>query len=465
METRVSKHLPGSGSAKHSSGSAKHVVVISYDAFSEDNWEKAKRLPNLSELIRNGAHSTKLRSIYPTLTYVAHTTMVTGVYPDKHGIYHNNPFQPFVRAKDQNWFWFKKDVKVPAVYDVLKELRCVKGQPGRKYPGKSAGILWPVTGKADIDYNIPEMRAIGKENLTLKMLGNGSPFFIIDMERKYGHIRNGIKQPYLDDFTTMCAVDTLKRKKPGLMLIHLIDLDDAKHKNGTDSPEVEKAMIRMDKRLGEIMEAVKSAGIRQDTIFIVVGDHGQIDIRYKVRLNQLFKAQGLIYEEKGELKWRAYLQSTGGSAYLHLRENDREAEQMAVDIIKKAKKDERYGIESLYGRKELDCFHVDPTVPYMLEAKSGYCFSDGLDGPAITDLKEQGIRYATHGYSPDKPNYQCNLVISGDCIKSGYDLGEIRMVDIAPTMARILGIDFYDCDGRPLDEIFDLEQNRRGICQ
>lgn len=426
-------------------GKAKHVVVISYDAFSEDNWEKASKLPSLSKLIKNGAYTTKLKSVYPTLTYVVHTTLVTGVYPDKHGIYHNNPFQPFIPENEQSWFWFKKDVKVPAIFDALKE-----------HQMKSAGILWPVTGKASINYNIPEIRAINKENQALKILRNGSPLYSIEMEIKFGKLRDGIKQPYLDNFTTMCAADTIKRKKPNLLLMHLIDLDDAKHEHGTDSPEVDKVLFRMDKRLGDVIEAVQNAGIMDDTVFLVVGDHGQINVKYIVRLNKLFKEKGLIYEENGEMKWRASLQSAGGSAYLHLRGNDTEAEQLALDILKKAMTEEYYGIESIYTRKELDAFHAAPAASYMLEAKPGFCFSDSLDGPVVNALQEQGIKNATHGYSPDKADYKCNLVISGDCIKKEYQLGEIQMTDIAPTIANILGIDFHNCDGRSLNEVFRI---------
>ncbi|MDF2942248.1 MAG: type phosphodiesterase/nucleotide pyrophosphatase [Herbinix sp.] len=424
-------------------GKSKHLVVISYDAFSEDNWEKASKLPNLSKLIKNGAYSTKLKSVYPTLTYVVHTTMVTGVYPDKHGIYHNNPLQPFINEKEQSWFWFKKDIKVPAVYDALKKHRM-----------KSAGILWPVTGKASIRYNIPEIRAIKNENQALKILKNGSPFFSIGMEKKFGHLRRGIEQPYLDNFTTRIAVDTIKRKKPNLLLMHLIDLDDAKHEHGTDSLEIEKVLIRMDQRLGDIIEAVREAGLEEDTVFLVLGDHGQINVRYKVRLNQLLKEEGLIYEEKGEMKWRAYIQNAGGAAYLHVKDNDTEAELLALDIIKKAMTEECYGIERLYNRKELDNYQVASSVGYMLEAKAGFCFEDSLDGPVVTDLEELGIKYATHGFSPNKPEYKCVLVISGACIKKEYQLGEVNMVDIAPTIASILGIDFYNCDGKSLNEIF-----------
>ncbi len=424
-------------------GKSKHLVVISYDAFSEDNWEIASRLPNLSKLIKNGAYSTNLKSVYPTLTYVVHSTMVTGVYPDKHGIYHNNPFQPFIKEKEQSWFWFKKDIKVPTIYDALKMHRM-----------KSAGILWPVTGKASINYNIPEIRAIKNENQAIKILKNSSPLFSIRMENKFGRFRKGIKQPYLDDFTTMCAVDTIKRKKPDLLLMHLIDLDDAKHEYGTDSQEIEKVLIRMDKRLGNIIEAVEEAGIKEDTTFLIVGDHGQINVRYKVKLNQLLKEKGLIYEENGKMKWKAYLQNAGGAAYLYLKENDDEVEQLVLDILKKAIADDCFGIERLYTRKEMDQCHVGSDARYMLEAKKGYCFDDNLDGPIVVDLEEHGIKYATHGYSPDKLGYKCILVVSGDCIKNEYQLGEIQMVDIAPTMANILGIDFSNGDGRPLKEIF-----------
>ena len=166
---------------KNETGKAKHLIVISYDAFSSDNWERASGLPNLLKLIKSGAYSTKLKSVYPSITYVAHSTIVTGFYPDKHGVYHNNPFQPFIKEAEQRWFWYRDEINVPTIYDKLKEHKMT-----------SAAILWPVTGKARINYNIPEIRAIGKENQILKVLKNGSPLFSIDMEMRYGRIRNGI---------------------------------------------------------------------------------------------------------------------------------------------------------------------------------------------------------------------------------------------------------------------------------
>ena len=422
---------------------AKHLIVISYDAFSEDNWEMAKNLPNLSKLIKSGSYSTKLKSVYPTLTYVVHTSLVTGVYPDKHGIIHNNPFQPFIEEKNQKWYWFRKNIKAPTIYDALKNNNM-----------SSAGILWPVTGKSSIKYNLPEIVAINGENQALKVLKNGSPFFCLNMELKYGKIRKGVRQPYLDNFSTMCAIDTIKRKKPNLLLLHLIDLDDAKHKYGTDSSEVEEAIKRMDKRLGQIINAVEEAGMWEDAVFIVVGDHGQFNVRYKVHLNNILKEENLIFEDNGSMQWRAYFQSCGGSAYLHIRKDDKEAEKSVLEVLKKIMEKDQYGIDALYYREELNSLHIDKTIQYMVEAKQGYSFDDNLHKTTIEDLEEESMKYATHGYLPDKDNYRCNLIISGDKIRKEHELGPVEMVDIAPTMAKILGIEFNSCDGRCLDEIF-----------
>jgi len=155
---------------------AKHLIVISIDAFSEDHWEEAKKLPNLSYLINNGSSTAELKSVFPTLTYTVHTTMVTGVYPDKHGIIHNHPFQPFVPKKEQTWYWYQKDVGVPTIYDLLKTKKMT-----------TAGLLWPVSGKSSsIKYNLPEVKAIKKENQVLRYYEVVIHFIVLTLSFDWG---------------------------------------------------------------------------------------------------------------------------------------------------------------------------------------------------------------------------------------------------------------------------------------
>ena len=420
---------------------SKYCIVISYDAFSKDNWESAKTKPNMANLLVNGASTSAVKSVYPTLTYVVHSSYVTGAYPNKHGVFHNNPFQPFVAEQDQNWHWYRSDMKLPTVYEAV----CEQGMT-------TASILWPVTGKANIHFNIPEMKAVKNENQALKILKNGSRLFTLSMEMKFGRLRKGIEQPYLDDFITACSAETIKKKQPNLLMLHLIDLDDTKHLKGTKGDHIEEVITRMDRRLGEIVKAVEDAGIKDETTFIIVGDHGQLDVQYKVYLNRLLKDAGLIYEEAGEWHWRAYVQGAGGAAYLHVKPGDAEAEIKALHIIREAS--ERVGIEAIYDRTQLDLLHVAKEFQYKFEAKAGYAFEDDIHEDLVVDLQALGKVYATHGYSPNKPDYTSNLIISGTRVKSGYDIGRVEVVDVGPTIAHILGVDFHTPDGRALMEVF-----------
>lgn len=422
----------------------KHVIVISYDAFSKDNWESAKKKPHLAKLIAKGASTTQVRSVYPTLTYVIHSSYVTGAYPNKHGVFHNNPFQPFVPVDDQDWHWYRDVIKLPTIY----EAATAKGL-------KTASNLWPVTGKAKIDYNIPEMKAVRGENQALKVLKNGSKLYSAMMELKFGKLRDGIKQPHLDDFTTACTVETIKKKKPHLLLTHLIDLDEHKHHHGTKAEIIEDVIERMDNRIGQIVHATYEAGIADETTFIIIGDHGQLDVHYKVYLNRLFKDNGLIYKENGEMHWRAYVQSADGSAYLHVKENDTEAKDFALKLLEEAANQPKYGIEAIYSRSKLEQFHVEDKFEYMLEAKAGYAFANEHDKEVIVDLHENGERHATHGYSPYKNGYTSNLIITGPGVKTNYQLKEANVVDLAPTIAHILELDFKAVDGRALTEVFE----------
>ena len=427
-----------------------YLIVISYDAFSKDNWDTASKKQNLAKLITNGAWTNRVKSVYPTLTYVIHSSYVTGMYPKTHKVYHNNPLQPFVPEKDQDWHWFKGDIDSPTVYEAARQANLT-----------TAGILWPVTGRAQaIKYNIPEIRAVRGENQAYKVLVNGSPLYSIAMELKYGKHRKGIEQPFLDDFTTLCAVDTIKRKLPNLLLMHLIELDDTKHLYGTKGPHIEDAIERIDRRIGDIMQAVKDRGIEHKTTYLIVGDHGQLDVRYKINLNTLFKEHGLIYDKEDPnygqppKDWRAYVQSAGGAAYVHFRPDDPEAREIAMRLIHEFAEDETNGIEAIYDRAKLKALHVEDRFDFMLEAKEGYAFEDNDEGELIVDLHAQGKVYATHGYSPEKPNYTSNLIISGPRIKKGFHIGEACVIDIAPTIASILDIPFNNCDGRALKEIF-----------
>ncbi|GAE47414.1 alkaline phosphodiesterase I [Mesobacillus boroniphilus JCM 21738] len=138
---------------------------------------------------------------------------MTGNLPNRHGIVNNTFIQPGKFSPD--WYWHRRHVKGTTLYDEAK-----------KAGMKTAALLWPVTAKADIDYNMPEIFANRPWHHQIPVsLSNGSPRYQLEMNSKFGHIRNGLSQPELDDFVLEATVETIKTRKPELMLIHFVDLD------------------------------------------------------------------------------------------------------------------------------------------------------------------------------------------------------------------------------------------------
>ena len=418
----------------------KHVILLSYDAFSELDFIKAKEYPNFKRLLKNSYYSTKLKSVYPTMTYVIHSTIVTGVYPDKHQVLNNYVFEPFLPANQKTWHWYRGQIKADTIYDAAKRQGLT-----------TASVMWPVSGKAMIDYNFPEVAAMKGENQAIKLLKSGSPFFCLQMAAKYGRKLKGTKQPQLDNFTTDLLVDTIVTKKPNLLMGHLIELDDTKHHVGIDNEAALREVYeRMDHRIGKILDAVEQAGIKESTSIILLGDHGQFTIKKQLHLNQLLVKNGYIWRELGEWKWKAYFQSTGGAAYLRLKDDSQEMVEAIRQLLIQMKADYPNEIEAIFTQEELRRQHIDQSIELMVEASVGTAIVETITGELVEDIEAQGKVAGDHGYSPEKADYRCGFVLSSPELSQATDIGELAMVDIAPTMADLLAIDFPTGDGKSI---------------
>ncbi len=293
------------------------MIVISLDSLGFRDLNELRQLtPTLADLIEKGTWVKKVEGIFPTLTYPSHpipyhTSIITGQYPAVHGIINNTKLQP--RRQSPDWFWYRKDIQLMPLYDVAKE----KGLT-------TAAFLWPVTAGSKIDYNLAEIfpNRIWT-NQVLVSLKASSPLFLYEMNKKYGKLRHGIKQPWLDDFVTACAVDTIKNKKPDLTLIHLVDMDSMRHRYGVRSPQAKEALHRLDKRVAKIIQATKDTGTYAQTDFVILGDHYQINVDKMIHLNMLFAQQGLLHPlgKKSTYRnnWQVTAKTCDGETYIYTR--------------------------------------------------------------------------------------------------------------------------------------------------
>lgn len=427
----------------------KHMVIISLDALKADDLNILLKLPNFSKLIKKSAVVKRVKTIYPSLTYPTHTTIVTGNYPKTHGITSNKLLQPFSDKAD--WHWYRKYIKCTTLYDEAKKNNLTV-----------ASIFWPVSAKSSIKYNMPEVFS-NKEYISqeLSSLLSGSVLYQLRMFKKYNHLKKGFREPELDDFGVSVAKDTLEKYKPNLLLLHLLDVDSHRHEYGTYSPEAINALNRHDDRLGKIIDSLKRANIYDNTDIIILGDHGFQDYEKVVCINNYFKDLGYIKLNSNNkiINWEAYVKSCDGSAQVYLKNpRDNNLKNKIYKEIKNLIKNPCNGIEAIYPNKETVYEKASPDASFIMEAKDGFAISEKVTKDFIVKAKTKTERtVGTHGYSPQKSALDTLLIASGPSFKENIIIDSIGLIDVAPTLAEAFGFSFPKCDGKI---VYDLINNR-----
>lgn len=429
----------------------KSLYVISFDGLSTLDFEYISNLPNFRGFLKKASFSQKVYSVYPSLTYPAHASIVTGRYPKNHGVINNTLLQPNLRTPD--WYWQRKYIKGETFYDLAIE----KGM-------KVAALLWPVTAQSKIHYNMPEVVANRSwENQILVSLLNGSPMYQLMLNHRFGHLRKGFHQPELDHFVHQSLLYTIREYQPDLTLVHYTDLDSMRHYHGFHSREAFEALQRHDQRLGELIRLLKERNSYEESTLVVLGDHSSLDEDKIIYPNVLLKKNGYIrVNSKGWITdYQAIVKSCDGSAYVYLRnQHDRANRQMLSRL---------YGILEefnlatnafeAYSNAEAIELGADPQCVFMLEAKCGYYFSDDLGEELIHEIlpKEVGAfphhTLTAHGYSPYKSDYTTVFMATGMGIRECVNLEEMNLVDEGPTLAKLLGVNLKGVDGRIIHEL------------
>ena len=428
----------------------KYVIVISFDAVSEEDLEFLSKQPNFSKLIKNGALIKNVESVYPSLTYPAHATIVTGKYPKNHGVINNTVLD--FKNDNPDWYWYRKYIKGDTIFDLAE-----------KSGMKTCSILWPVTARSKITYNMPEIFCTKRyDNQILKSALAGSKIYQVNMNKRFGYLRQGMEEPYLDNFATEVAKKTIRELKPNLILLHLIDSDSQKHKYGIENKKVIESLKRHDERLGEIIESLKLSGIYEDSTIIALGDHSQINVNNVIKLNSILMKNDLINVNGNKIKsYKAIAKSCDGSSYIYLKnKNDVETRKKVRDILNELKNKYSNVIEEVYNNEEIKNLGADINASFMIEAKRGYYFIDDFLGEAIEVIDESSkIKHklrASHGYLPSRDNYKTFFIAYGKTIKKGVVLEKGKLINHGPTIAKILDIDLRDCDGIVEERILNL---------
>ncbi len=426
----------GSLAAPQSPPPAEHVYMISVDGlrpefYRDDSWPA----PTLQWMAREGASADSVRSVFPTITYPAHTTIITGALPARHGIYYNSPFEP--DGQTGRWYWEADLIQVPTLWDAV-------GAAG----GTSASFWWPVSVGAPIDYNVPEIWSLEDGYGTDEPLRwNDTPDgFIEELEREAtGRFNAGnLSGDYLtrERLTSAAAAYTIETYRPTFMTVHLIGVDHFQHVDGRDSVKVRQSVAAVDTAIFELVDAATRAGILERTAFVIAGDHGFVDIHSSLAPNVWLAEAGLLEPQRDRGDWRAAFHSGVASAFLYLKDPaDTATAERVRNIVESRPRAERR-LYRIVDRDELAAIGADPNAALALAFVPGISFNAGADGPA---LRPSGG--GTHGFYPDFDDIETGFIGWGAGFGKGVVVPEMGLEDIAPTIAHLLGIAFEAPDG------------------
>jgi predicted AlkP superfamily pyrophosphatase or phosphodiesterase len=418
------------------------VLMVSIDGLRPgDVLEADKRgikLPNLTKLASQGVYATGVRNVLPTVTYPNHTTLITGVWPARHGIANNQTFDP-LQKNFGGWYWYARDIKVKTLWDAVHQAH-----------GKVASLSWPVSvGAASIDFDLPEYwRANNPEDLKL-VRALATPGLVDSLEKA-----TGLSLADADGDTMIAdtgrnrfAAALIAAHHPAFITVHLRALDHIEHVYGPGSPEAVAGLEQLDNSVGKLVDAARKA--EPDLVVAIVSDHGFAPVLHDVNLIAPFAEAGLITLDAKTHKptdWQAGLWGGPSVAVVLAHPDDIALKAKVAGLLATLAANPDLGIARVADAAEVARMGGTPMASFWIDFKPGYEMGNDPAAPPVSVGSVKG----NHGYFPDHPEMRATFILAGPGVPAKGSLGEVDMRDIAPTLAKILKVQLPQADGRPL---------------
>lgn len=427
----------------------KRILIITFDALRPD-MVTPQLMPNLCRFRENGVFWPKMHSTFPTETRVNQTAVITGCYPERHGIVGNRFVDPVAapgrlfdtgiesQLREGDKRLGGKLLGVPSLGELLQSAN-------KSFATISAGT--PGGGRM-LNHKAEELggfrMALHAPEATVGLAPPGQRCEVEYIEKAFGPIPKH-EIPALDwnAYAIRVYLDYVEPKlRPDVAILWLSEPDTSYHEKGIGSDESLAAAQCVDQLFGQVLEN-RDIGSSSDLQIITLSDHGQITVAsQKLNLSCKLKAAGFSVDEtlEGGADVALALSSAGG---LYVRDSDPNLIRAIVDWI------QRENWCGPVSTRDGDCTlkHSDlmwnhsrtPDIGLILKAddrKNDY----GYVGHTFQDSTYPtggGIHGGLH-----KSELNNWLVASGSMFKSKQTIDiPAGNVDLLPTILFLLGID------------------------
>jgi predicted AlkP superfamily pyrophosphatase or phosphodiesterase len=369
-----------------------YVILVSLDGFRYD-YAKRYHAEHLLALAAEGASAPEgMLPSYPSITFPNHYTIVTGLYPEHHGIVANSFYDP---ARKETYNYHDRQSVGDGTWYGGTPLWVLAEQQGMR----SASFFW-VGSEADIQ--------------------GVRPTYYLNFDASFPNQKR-VEQ-------VLAWLHLPPEQRPHMITLYFSDTDTAGHRYGPDSPQVADAVHELDGEIGKLVDGIKQSKLAVD--LIVLADHGMAEVKgapihldqYGLNPADFAPIVGLgLYAKSDEGAQKAYQAMRGKSdkfavyrraevpAYLHFESSPREGDPVVV-----------------------------PNGPYFITASADL---DGREHPV-----------GAHGYDATRmPEMKAFFVAVGPDIGHGVALDPFENVNVYPLVAKILGLDITKLKTGPVD--------------
>jgi predicted AlkP superfamily pyrophosphatase or phosphodiesterase len=420
------------------------VVLLSIDGFPSWLWkDPAMPIPNLRRLAAQGAVGEAMTVSNPSITWINHTTLVTGVTPAKHGVLYNGLLVrqgPTLPPKMEQWADRGRMVFAPTIYDRAFEKGLTTAEVDWVAIKNAPTIHWSFAEQPNPDGPV-EKELQASEKLWARELAT------IDIT----HSRN---IAWKDLQWTQAAVHIVQEHRPNLLLFHLLSTDASNHNYGPGSTGSFVAYGYIDQLVGRLLDGIKDSGLQSKTTVIVATDHGFKKVSKITFPNVALRKAGLLQTAGARVtQCDAWVQVQGGMALAFVTDPARKQELLPRLRETLASLE---GVEQVIDGQDAPSLGM-PTPEQnasmgdlILFAKKGYAFQAPAQGEQ--EVADSTGYLGTHGYPASDPELDGILIASGYGIRKGTVLPRVSNLDVAPTISRLLEMESPGNEGRVLEE-------------
>jgi predicted AlkP superfamily pyrophosphatase or phosphodiesterase len=379
----------GASSAQRATVRDPILVLVSFDGWRSDYIDRLAA-PNLRALAARGVRAAALVPSFPALTFPNHYTLVTGLYPEHHGIVANNMIDESIgsrfstsaeTAKDPRW-WDAEPLWVTVI------------RAGRR----AATMFWPGT---DV-----EIRGVRPTFWKPYVKAITSP----------DRVRQVVEWLRLPD-----------AQRPSFLSVYFDEVDTTGHESGVDSPELRAAAAHLDDAVGQLVRGVHALGLDDRTTIVVVSDHGMTAL----------STDRVVYLD--DYVDPASVEVTEWNGLLAAAPRDGDVQAL---------------YRKLHGRHPALAVYLREQLPQRLHYSDNPRIAPLVGIPRIgwavttrARLAGRKLEAGAHGFDPRDRDMGALFIAAGPGLRRGVVVPAFDNVDVYNVLCRVLGLTAEKNDG------------------